>query len=253
MNKTLSVLVLAGLGLVYFELQTPKEPYVNVVAKSLPTTVSIKVGYKDLGVMPEDVFVRVFGGAGVCVHKDGYILTVAHLFSHKLKQEFIVVETYDGRVSTASLRSIDVQNDLALIKVDSMTIDVASLADPRTLAIGERVFAIGSPKGLDFTVTAGIISALYRDLGPHYNITQSDVSINPGNSGGPLFNMKGEVVGINSFFIIATPGMPVFSGLGFSVQSGQCLEFLVRCAKTEIPLRKYQWLRLMVGSKGGRP
>ena len=134
------------------------------------------------------------------------------------------------------------------VKVDFyQTTPYVNIADPRGLKVGQEVIAIGSPAGLSFSVTNGIISALYRDFNHAYNVTQSNTAINPGNSGGPLFNLKGELVGINSFFIMARPEFPVFTGLGFSVQSGQCIEFLTDAAKKFKDMKKYTLKDIFLG------
>ncbi len=233
-------------------ITTPKERYVGVVEKVLPTTVSITVVYEAKDRMTGFPLNVPVGGAGVFIHQDGYILTCAHLFTLPYELKAIVITCYDGTMIAGELIKTDKSKDLALIRVFTLDeVYVAPLADPRDLEVGQEVIAIGSPLGLDFSVTSGIISSLFRDVGPTYNTTQSDVAINPGNSGGPLFNLKGEVVGINSFFLSTGCDYPSFSGLGFSIQSGQCLEFLVSCAKTEVSLRKYRWLKTLLDSKGG--
>jgi S1-C subfamily serine protease len=118
--------------------------------------------------------VRV-GGSGVFISKNGHILTCAHLFTNG-PVKTVLVERSNGDVQRAEGLAIDVFKDLALIKVTGdKDISVARIADPRSLKVGQEVIAIGSPLGLDFTVTTGIISALNRDFGLRYNVTQSVV------------------------------------------------------------------------------
>jgi S1-C subfamily serine protease len=120
---------------------------------------------------------------------------------------------------------IQKDKDLALLKTFREGSPYVRLADTRDLRAGQEVFAIGAPLGNAFSVSNGIISALNRDE-IRYNSLQTNAAINPGNSGGPLFNLKGELVGINSFIESPLANAPVFTGLGFSVESGQILEFL---------------------------
>jgi len=181
----------------------------------------------------KDYLIKVtFLGSGVFINSDGYILTVAHLFNGFKKIDNVTVISSNGDTVAATIKDVSQTIDLSLIKVDYYKYtSYVPLANPDKLRVGQEVIAIGSPAGLSFSVTNGILSALYRDFEFAYNVTQSNTAINPGNSGGPLFNLKGELVGINSFFI-GTNNIGVFTGLGFSVQSGQCLEFLTRAANT---------------------
>src|SRR5262249_5466249 len=115
------------------------------------------------------------------------------------------------------LIGVDSETDLALIKVEAQNLPFATLGDSSELEQGEWVIALGSPFGLEQTMTAGIVSAIGRELGgPYDNYIQTDASINPGNSGGPLVNMYGEVVGINSMIFSRTGGS---EGIGFSIPS----------------------------------
>ncbi len=212
------------------------ERFVKVAEDAIPKTVSIKVTTLieqttiDFGpegfTVTTSTAVVMFGGAGVFVSPNGHVLTVEHLFDEG-KILAITVCQSDDTCQGAEILEKDARKDLALIRVEGPTPNFARLADPRELRVGQEVLAIGSPLGLDFSVTHGIISALNRDFDFRYNATQSDTSINPGNSGGPLFNLKGELVGINSF-MIPPVNAPVFTGLGFSCSSGQIVEFLTR-------------------------
>lgn len=152
-------------------------------------------------------------GSGFVVSADGYILTNAHVID---SADEIVVRLTDKREFKAKVIGADKRTDVALIKIDAANLPKVTLGDPAKLRVGEWVVAIGSPFGFDNTVTAGIVSAKGRSL-PQENFVpfiQTDVAVNPGNSGGPLFNMKGEVVGINSQIYSRTGG---FMGLSFAI------------------------------------
>lgn len=128
--------------------------------------------------------------------------------------------------------------DLALLQSNFDTpTPYARIADPRKLRVGQEVLAVGSPLGFTFSVSHGIVSALNRDDLGVYNMTQSDAFLNPGNSGGPLFNLKGDIIGINSRIVPPVPAN-IFTGLGFSVQSGQIVEFLTRVRNKYLQLEK---------------
>ena len=152
-------------------------------------------------------------GSGFLITADGYILTNAHVVDNA---DEITVKLTDKREFKARVVGADKRTDVALIKIDASGLPTVRLGDPNRLKVGEWVLAIGSPFGFDNTVTAGIVSAKGRNL-PSENLVpfiQTDVAINPGNSGGPLFNMKGEVIGINSQIYSRTGG---FMGLSFAI------------------------------------
>ncbi len=152
-------------------------------------------------------------GSGFIISADGYILTNAHVID---AADEITVKLTDKREYKAKAIGADKRTDVALIKIEASSLPVARLGDPGKLKVGEWVVAIGSPFGFENTVTAGIVSAKGRSL-PQENFVpfiQTDVAINPGNSGGPLFNMKGEVVGVNSQIYSRTGG---FMGLSFAI------------------------------------
>ena len=152
-------------------------------------------------------------GSGFIVSPDGYILTNAHVVA---AGDEIVVTLNDKREFKAKVIGSDKRTDVALIKIDATGLPKVVLGDPNRLRVGDWVLAIGSPFGFDNTVTAGIVSAKGRAL-PQENYVpfiQTDVAINPGNSGGPLYNLNGEVVGINSQIYSRTGG---FMGLSFAI------------------------------------
>jgi serine protease Do len=150
-------------------------------------------------------------GSGFIISQDGYILTNDHVVDGA---DEIKVKLSDGREFTGEIRGLDSKLDLALIKIDAgEDLPVARLGDSEEIKVGEWVMAIGNPFGLEQTVTVGIVSAKGRVIGagPYDDFIQTDASINPGNSGGPLFNMQGEVIGINT--AIVAQGQ----GIGFAI------------------------------------
>src|SRR6185436_2275942 len=159
-------------------------------------------------------------GSGFIISADGYILTNAHVVDGA---DEINVKLTDKRELKAKVIGADRRTDIALIKVDASGLPVVRFGDATKLKVGEWVLAIGSPFGFENTVTAGIVSAKGRSL-PQENFVpfiQTDVAINPGNSGGPLFNLRGEVVGINSQIYSRTGG---FMGLSFAIPSDVALD-----------------------------
>lgn len=152
-------------------------------------------------------------GSGFIISSDGFVLTNNHVIDGA---EEIVVRLHDRRQFVAELIGKDPRSDVAVLKIDATDLPAAKIGKSSELDVGEWVLAIGSPFGFDFSVTAGIVSATGRSL-PRENYVpfiQTDVAINPGNSGGPLFNLDGEVVGINSQIYSRTGG---FMGLSFSI------------------------------------
>ena len=159
-------------------------------------------------------------GSGFIISADGYIMTNAHVVDGA---DEVLVKFTDKRELKAKVMGTDKRTDVALIKIEGQGFPVVKLGDPAKLRVGEWVVAIGSPFGFENSVTAGIVSAKGRSL-PQENFVpfiQTDVAINPGNSGGPLFNMKGEVVGINSQIYSRTGG---FMGLSFAIPIDVAME-----------------------------
>lgn len=152
-------------------------------------------------------------GSGFIVSEDGYILTNAHVVSGA---DRVTVRLTDRREFQAEVVGVDPRTDVAVIKIEATDLPTVRIGDPEALEPGQWVLAIGSPFGLENSVTAGIISATSRAVGPGSNVPfiQTDVAVNPGNSGGPLFNLQGEVVGINSMIFSQTGG---YMGLSFAI------------------------------------
>lgn len=152
-------------------------------------------------------------GSGFIISNDGYILTNAHVVSGA---DEVIVKLSDNREFKAKIIGTDKRTDVALVKIEASGLQKVTIGDPSKLKVGEWVAAIGSPFGLENTMTAGIVSAKGRAL-PQENFVpfiQTDVAINPGNSGGPLFNLNGEVVGINSQIYSRSGGS---MGLSFAI------------------------------------
>ncbi|MDX8412115.1 MAG: DegQ family serine endoprotease [Mariprofundaceae bacterium] len=152
-------------------------------------------------------------GSGFLISEEGYVVTNNHVVENA---DEIIVTASDGNEYEAELVGTDAKLDLALLKIDSNGIKPVKLGDSDALRVGEWVVAIGNPFGLEQTVTAGIVSAKGRVIGagPYDDFIQTDASINPGNSGGPLFNSKGEVIGINTAIISRSGGNV---GIGFAI------------------------------------
>ena len=150
-------------------------------------------------------------GSGFILSADGYVMTNAHVVDGA---DEVLVTLTDKREFKARLIGADRRTDVALVKLDATGLPFVKLGDSDKLKVGEWVVAIGSPFGLENTVTAGIVSAKQRDTGDYLPFIQTDVAINPGNSGGPLLNLKGEVVGINSQIFSRSGG---FMGISFAI------------------------------------
>jgi len=178
------------------------------------------------------------GGSGVIVDKEGYILTNNHVVEGADK---VKVQLNDGREFTATVKGQDSRTDLAVLQIKAKDLPSASLGDSDKLEVGEWAIAIGSPFGLEHTVTVGVISAKGRSglgTGTYEDFIQTDASINPGNSGGPLINIDGEVIGINAMII--QPG----TGIGFAIpinMAKQILNDLIKHGKVVRP-----WLGISV-------
>lgn len=150
-------------------------------------------------------------GSGFVLSADGYVMTNAHVVDGA---DEVIVTLTDGREFKAKPIGADKRSDVALVKIDAAGLPTVRLGDVNKLKVGEWVIAIGSPFGLESTVTAGIVSAKARDTGDLVKLIQTDVAINPGNSGGPLINMRGEVVGINSQIYSRSGG---YMGISFAI------------------------------------
>jgi len=205
---------------------------VNISTEQTVTRKTTNQGGQNLGPNSEELnefFKRFFGqqapnqteqqrsslGSGFIISDDGYVLTNNHVIDGA---DTIHVRLSDRREYTAELIGTDPRTDLALLKIDAEGLPTVKMGDSDKLKPGQWVLAIGSPFGFDYTVTAGIVSATGRNLpsDSYVPFIQTDVAINPGNSGGPLFNLDGEVIGINSQIYTRSGG---FMGVSFAIPS----------------------------------
>jgi serine protease Do len=213
----------------------PSPPDFTALAKELQPAV-VNISTKQQAARPDEdnpmeFFERFFGhgqrrprrpgqGSGFIISQDGYIVTNYHVVEDAAN---IQVTLTTRQQFNAKLIGGDAKTDLALLKVEAReTLPTVPAGDSDKLEVGEWVMAIGNPFGLGHTVTTGIVSAKGRTIGagPYDDFIQTDASINPGNSGGPLFNMKGEVVGINTAIV------PQGQGIGFAIPSNMALSIL---------------------------
>ena len=150
-------------------------------------------------------------GSGFILTADGFVMTNAHVVEGA---DEVIVTLTDKREFKAKIIGADKRSDVAVVKIEATGLPAVKIGDITRLKVGEWVMAIGSPFGLENTVTAGIVSAKQRDTGDYLPFIQTDVAINPGNSGGPLLNMRGEVVGINSQIYSRSGG---YQGISFAI------------------------------------
>jgi serine protease Do len=217
------------------QLMQTGRAFSDIVGAVSPSVVNIsttKVVRRDTGPFFEDPFFDLFSpfhnpgipkkwkerslGSGVIVSQDGYIITNNHVVE---KADEIKVTMPDRRIFRGQIVGADPKTDIAIIRIDAKNLPVLSWGDSDTLQVGEFVLAIGSPYGLNNTVTMGIISAVGRanvGIADYEDFIQTDAAINPGNSGGPLVNIKGELIGINTAIFSRTGG---YQGIGFAVPS----------------------------------
>ncbi len=214
--------------------------FTQLVEKASPAVVNITATRKPVATLDQnreevpELFQRFFReyerrsvprpstGSGFLISSDGYVLTNHHVVEDA---EEIVVALSDRREREAELIGADPISDLALLKIDASELPVVAIGSSENLQVGEWVVAIGSPFGFELSVTAGIVSAKGRSLpddrGNYVPFIQTDVAINPGNSGGPLFNLEGEVIGINSQIFTRSGG---FMGLSFAIPMDVAME-----------------------------
>jgi len=169
--------------------------------------------FRRFGQQPRNAPPPMGEGSGFIVSADGYIMTNAHVVADA---DEVTVKTTDRREYPAKVVGVDEASDVAVIKIEAKNLPTVRLGDPSKLRPGEWVVAIGSPFGFENSVTAGIVSATSRAMpgGNYTPFIQTDVAVNPGNSGGPLFNLNGEVVGINSQIYSRTGG---YMGVSFAI------------------------------------
>lgn len=184
----------------FFDVPFSKKPRLQNDSRKFPSDNKDNYSEQNSGV-----------GSGFIFSSDGYVMTNAHVVN---TAESIYVTLTDKREFKAKLIGIDERTDIAVVKINASNIPSVRIGDSNKVRVGEWVLAIGSPFGLDNTVTAGIVSAKGRNTGDYLPFIQTDVAVNPGNSGGPLINMNGEVIGINSQIYSRTGG---FMGISFAI------------------------------------
>ena len=182
-------------------------------------------------------------GSGFIISGDGYVVTNNHVVENARQ---VVVRLPDRQEFDAEVVGLDPRSDLAVLKIEGEGLPTVSLAEGRDVKVGQWVLAIGSPFGLDFSVTAGIVSALGRSLptetGDNYvPFIQTDVAINPGNSGGPLFNLQGEVIGVNSQIFTRSGGS---IGLSFAIPASVVRNVVAQIQETGVVERG--WLGVSI-------
>ncbi|WP_397590062.1 trypsin-like peptidase domain-containing protein [Sphingorhabdus sp.] len=182
------------------------------------------------------------GGSGFLISNDGYIVTNNHVIVGGPAGDAVdrvTVTLFDGKEYEAEIVGRDPSSDVALLKIRAIDLPFVKMADSKKSRVGDWVIAIGNPLGLGNTVTAGIISALQRNIGAggaYDRFIQTDTAINPGNSGGPLFNLKGEVVGINNR-LISPVGANI--GVGFAIPADEAIPVIESLKKGVRPERGY--------------
>lgn len=182
------------------------------------------------------------GGSGFLISSDGYIVTNNHVVAGGPAGEAVdrvTVTLFDGKEYTADIIGRDPQSDIALLKIKASSLPFVAMADSTKSRVGDWVIAIGNPLGLSSSVTAGIISALQRNIGAggaYDRFIQTDTAINPGNSGGPLFNLRGEVIGINNR-LISPIGANI--GVGFAIPAEEAAPVIESLKKGVRPERGY--------------
>ena len=165
-------------------------------------------------------------GSGFIISADGYVITNAHVVQ---QADEVTVTLTDKREFKAKVIGTDERTDVAVLKIDAAGLPKLSIGDSDKVRVGEWVLAIGSPFGFENTVTAGIVSAKTRDTGDFVPFIQTDAAVNPGNSGGPLFNTKGEVIGINSQIFSGSGG---YLGISFAIPVNTAMTVANQLIKT---------------------
>jgi Do/DeqQ family serine protease len=228
----------------FVEVAKKVKPSVVAIRSERTVTVGPGVGEDFFKGTPFEDFFKQHGGppakrkqmgegSGVIVDAKGYILTNYHVVA---EAEKISIHLFDGRELKGTVRGSDSRTDLAVVHVEAADLPVATLGDSDKLQVGEWAIAVGSPFGLEETVTVGVISAKGRSglgTGNYEDFVQTDASINPGNSGGPLVNIDGEVIGINAMII--QPGQ----GIGFAIPINLAKTIMVELIKTGKVIRPW--------------
>ena len=211
------------------------DPVVTVAEKVQKVAVNIRIEklqtFNDFFFGP--YYEKISGaGSGVIIRSDGYILTNNHVVEGA---DSIVVTLYGGKEYKGRVVGRDPESDLAVVKIDASGLPAADIGDSSKVKVGELAVAVGNPLGLSYTVSAGVVSAIRRNVRIRESgriltqMIQTDAAINPGNSGGPLANAKGEVIGINTLIISQSGG---FEGIGFAIPINEAMSVAEQIIKT---------------------
>lgn len=206
---------------------TPEETVIEITRRVSPAVVSISS--------------RAGSGSGVIIREDGVILTNAHVVGN-MRRVIVGMANGDTIVGDVLGRAPDI--DLAVVRVDANNLPVAPLGDSDRLQVGQAAIAIGNPVGFERSVTTGVVSALNRFVDARLDeLIQTDAAINPGNSGGPLLNSRGEVIGINTAVLNATPNGRPIVGIGFAIPINLGREVAEQLVTTGAVIRPYLGIR----------
>lgn len=218
-----------ALAVLIFASSAQAADYRKLFEKSNPSVVVLYTVERQVAPNTDSGEVALDGlGSGFVVDEEGHVMTAAHVVQ---TADLVQVEFLDGTKVTASVVASDPVKDVALLKLDSIPPDMkpAKLGDSEEVRVGDEIFVIGAPYGLTHTLTVGHISARHRNESGTMGVVQAetfqtDAAINQGNSGGPMFNQRGEVIGIVSYIRSQTGGSV---GLGFAVTSNAAVEALI--------------------------
>ena len=247
LRRRLGALVLAFAGCAAFvpasAVAQPFPDFVELIEKVAPAVVNIRTTER-ASEAPRSPFRRRAPvppgedsprgeGSGFIISADGYVVTNAHVVDGANE---VLVTLVDKREFKAKIIGADERSDVALIKIEASGLPTVRIGDVSRLRVGEWVLAIGSPFGLDSTVTAGIVSAKQRETGSDIAFLQTDVAVNPGNSGGPLISTRGEVVGVNSQ-ILSPVGS--YIGISFAIPIDEAMRVVDQLRSTGRVVRGY--------------
>ncbi|HSJ32316.1 MAG TPA: trypsin-like peptidase domain-containing protein [Longimicrobiales bacterium] len=206
---------------------TPEETVIEITRRVSPAVVSIQS--------------RAGSGSGVVIREDGVILTNAHVVGN---MRAVIVRMANGDEYQGEVLGRAPDIDLAVVRVEARDLPAAPLGDSDQLQVGQAAIAIGNPVGFERSVTTGVVSALNRSISARLDeLIQTDAAINPGNSGGPLLNSRGEVIGINTAVLNATPNGRPIVGIGFAIPINLGRDVADQLVSTGVVTRPYLGIR----------
>ncbi len=218
---------------------------IAVAEKALPSVVGITVNYKVSSYRGQTAEAEATG-SGIIITEDGYIVTNNHVISAESSLYYTITEATqitvnlynDGTPYVATVIGTDEYTDIAVLKIEKTGLIPATLANSDNVKVGEAVFAIGNPVGMDYSITSGIVSAINREVevdGTTYTAIQTDAAINSGNSGGALVNASGEVIGINTLKLSGTG----IEGIGFAIPISSATDIIEQLIEYKTVKRPY--------------